>query len=430
MTSSKKFFTALGLITFAVFFQGCGNALSLLGSQNALQNPTNGVSLAAVTGPNVMALTVNGANCAAGSYANKPCVSVTICAPGDTTNCQTVNDILLDTGSYGLRVFKSAMNTTLSNALAASPVQISSNTVAECVNFGDGTSDWGPVENATLLLGSEPAVNVPVHVIDSTFTGQAAKCSGADASPAAAGFNGILGVGLLVQDCPDCVSSPSNGMYFACGVSTCTGSEVPLAKQVTNPIALIPVDPAVDPTNSSGLADNNGVIIMLPLIGLGGVADADGYVVFGIGTRTNNAPSGVNTYTANTGNRITTNFTNQSGIESFLDTGSNGLFFPEGSSGLVTCTSETWYCPGSTVSLTATNVSSSGTLTGTIPFSIGNTNALDSTANSVFIELGANSTVGNQSVFDWGLPFFLGRNVYVGFTGKSSSLGMGPYWSY
>ena len=425
MTSSKKFFTALGLITLAVFFQGCGNALSLLSGQNTLQSPTNGVSLAAVTGPNVMSLTVNGANCAAGSYANKPCVSVTICASGDTSNCQTVNDILLDTGSYGLRVFKSAMNTTLSNALALSPVQISSNTVAECVAFGDGTSDWGPVENATLLLGTEPAINVPIHVIDSTFTGQAAKCSGADANPTAAGFNGILGVGLLVQDCPDCVSSPSNGMYFACGGSTCTGSDVPLAKQVTNPIALIPADPT-----NSGKADNNGVIIMLPLINLGGVADADGYVVFGIGTRSNNTPSAVNTYTADTNNRITTNFTNQSGIESFLDTGSNGLFFPEGTSGLVTCSSETWYCPGSTVSLTATNISHTGLLSGTIPFSIGNTNALDSTANSVFIELGANSTVGGSSVFDWGLPFFLGRNVYVGFSGKTSTLGTGPYWSY
>ena len=429
MTLNKKFLVVCGLFISAVFFQGCGDALGILtGSAGTLQGPTNGVSLGVVTGPNVMALTVNGGNCAGGSYANKPCVNVTVCAPGDTSNCQTISDILLDTGSYGLRVFKSAMNTTLSNAILASPVLVTTNTVAECVQFGDGTSDWGSVDNATLLLGSEPAVNAPIQVIDKSFTGQAVNCSGADASPAVAGFNGIMGVGLFVQDCGATCAGGTSGLYYACNTTggTCSGSAVPLAKQVTNPIALIPADPT-----NGGQADNNGVIVRLPLVGLGGVNNADGYIIFGIGTRSNNTPSAVNTYTADpSSGRFSSNFAGRNGLTSFLDSGSNGLFFPPGSSGLVSCSSSSWYCPAATTSLTATNISHSGAISGTIPFSVGNTDALDGTANSVFIELGANSTVGGSSVFDWGLPFFLGRNVYVGFSGKTSTLGTGPYWSY
>ncbi len=58
-----------------------------------------------ITAANVMPVTVDGALCSPGSYLNKACVSVTVCNP-DLSVCQTVNDILLDTGSYGLRVFQ------------------------------------------------------------------------------------------------------------------------------------------------------------------------------------------------------------------------------------------------------------------------------------------------------------------------------------
>src|ERR1700735_4765928 len=49
---------------------------------------------------------------------NAPFVSVTLCAPGSTTNCQTIDHVLVDTGSVGLRVLQSVLTPSL---LAAMP---------------------------------------------------------------------------------------------------------------------------------------------------------------------------------------------------------------------------------------------------------------------------------------------------------------------
>jgi hypothetical protein len=49
-----------------------------------------------------------------------------------------------------------------------------------------------------------------------------------------------------------------------------------------------------------------------------------------------------------------------------------------------------------------------------------------SSSNNVFDDIG-----GEQpNMFYWGLPFFLGRDVFLGFEGSQSSLGIGPYWAY
>jgi hypothetical protein len=32
--------------------------------------------------------------------------------------------------------------------------------------------------------------------------------------------------------------------------------------------------------------------------------------------------------------------------------------------------------------------------------------------------------------FDWGLPFFFGRNVFVAIQGQSTPGGTAPYWAY
>jgi hypothetical protein len=363
------------------------------------------------------AITVNGSLCSAATsagYVNKPCVSVTICAPGSTTNCQTINDILLDTGDYGLRIFKQALSVPLT------PVASGSGTLGECVTYAAG-SVWGSVQMASVVLGGEPAVQVPILVADSTFANGQAVCTGIYTSPSDAGFNGTLGLGPFPQDCgEECASSPA-GPYYSCTGSTCTVVAVPLQDQVQNPVSLLP-------------ADNNGVVVELPPVPQNGAASVNGTLVFGIGTQSNNTPSpGVAAYGANQAVFTTafegTTYTD----ESFVDSGSNALFFPTPSS-LTVCSSSSagsgWLCASpSPQDFSATTTGASGSPTGTVPFQIVDATTLFQTTNNVFSTLGGPWT-STPLNFDWGLPFFFGRNVYIGIDGTRSSLGTGPYWGY
>jgi hypothetical protein len=364
---------------------------------------------AATSGNNVLTLTVNGSNCS-NSYPNKPCVSVTVCSHG-TSTCQIINDILLDTGSSGLRIFKSLLTTVPLNQVISG-----SGSLAECIQYVDGSADWGPVKTADVILGNEPAVTVPIQVIDSTFgtTSQIISklCGSPETNPATTGFNGILGVSLFAEDCGStCTTNANVGMYYVCSGSTCTSTTAPLADQVQNPVALLPVD-------------NNGVILQLPSISLGGTSSVNGSLVLGIGTQSNNLPSGVTKYAASSIGEFITTF-NDKTYSSFIDSGSNGLFFDASTaSSLTNCSG--WFCPSSTTSLSATNKGYTGLPSGAVSFQIGNAFTLFNSSNNVFVELGGSF----PNNFDWGLPFFLGRSVYVGIEGKTSSLGTGPYWAY
>ena len=391
----------------------------------ALSGNISGTTTLTVTAPsapgaNVVPITVNGSQCVTRSFAyvNKPCVSVTICSPG-TSTCQTINDILLDTGSYGLRILSQALTVPLTQVASGS------GQLAECVDFGDGASEWGLVEMASVILGTEPAVQIPIHVVNYSFGGTPpsncnSRNSTPDTSPSEAGFNGILGVGLFAQDCGSlCTTSTSPGNYYSCNGTTCTGTTAPMANQVINPVAALP-------------GDNNGVLVQIQSVALGGVPSVNGNLILGIGTQTNNQPAtAVTEYPADpTYGQFTTTFNGQTYSDScFIDSGSNGLFFEAPRSLITQCSSSSsgsgYFCETPTTQFSATNSGYLGSPTGTVNFEIGNATTLFNTSNNVFIELGANS-----SDFDWGLPFFFGRNVYVGIEGKSSSLGAGPFWAY
>ncbi len=366
---------------------------------------------------NVVPITVNGSLCSPSTssfYFNKPCVSVKVCVPS-TTICDTVDDILLDTGSFGLRVFKSALPNTFSSL---APITAGSGQLAECVTFGDGSTEWGPVQLADVVLGDETAPQVPIHVIDPTF-GTAQNCGTPDQSPSAAGFNGILGVGVFGEDCGlTCQNAANNGLYYSCKGPVCTGTAVVLTNQVRNPVASLPPP------------YNNGVIVELPSTSLNGEPSANGSLVLGIGTQSNNMPpSGVVTYKTDEFGEIRTVF-NGTNYNSIIDTGSNGIFFTSPSASMIPSCSQPnseWFCPASITTLSAVNSDASGSTSGQVLFQIGNFTALSSTSgNNVFSDIGA----ALPNMFDWGLPFYLGKSVYVGIEGQASSLGTGHYFAY
>src|SRR5437867_11483705 len=88
---------------------GCGGGSSPTGgsspsggsSPNGGSSPSGGRPSASITGPNTQPITVNTTFAAA--VINTLLTSVTLCVPG-TTTCQTIPDILVDTGSSGVRI--------------------------------------------------------------------------------------------------------------------------------------------------------------------------------------------------------------------------------------------------------------------------------------------------------------------------------------
>ena len=350
---------------------------------------------------------------------NRPMVSVTICAPGSNaaSSCSTIDNVLLDTGSYGLRLYASVVPSTTLSTLTTQTQSSTSDTIAECAIFGSGYT-WGTVRRADIKMSSEIAENVPIHIMtDSSLTESAptdCQVSTALSTPALLGANGILGVGVRPQDCgSSCVSGSQSAAYYACDSSTCTATTEALASQVGNPVQYF-------------TTDNNGVIVEISQVADTGASTVSGTLVFGIDTETNNVLSGTSAtvFTTDAYGDVTATFNGTTYTDNaFFDTGSNGLFFADSG---ISQNSSTWYTPSSTLGLSAT-VTGSNSSSASIGFNIANATTLFATGNYAFNDLGAYLS----GSFDFGLPFFYGRHVYFGITGTSSSGGgSGPYVSY
>lgn len=354
--------------------------------------------------------------------ANMLMTSVTICAPG-TSNCQTIPNVQVDTGSHGLRLFASSVTipiTRISSGLGK---------LAECAAFGSGLT-WGSVAQFDVRLGGETAPGTPVQLIgDSTVGSAPSLCTqtGLDSivTTAELGANGILGVGLKPNDCGSaCATSTSNtpSIYINCISSPflCnTQTTVPLNQQVSNPVALF-------------ANDNNGVVLQLPALSATGAASVSGVMTFGIGTQANNSLGTAQVYSLSPANaeyplQLQTTYNGIAYNNSFIDSGSNGLFFPNSS--IAQCKSgdyASWYCPSAPLAQSATIQGANGKRAA-VGFSIGNADTLVRVNGSLALnDIGAPL----DGTFDWGLPFFYGRTVFTAISGRQAGSSSGPYFAF
>ena len=399
-------------VSLLLVLSACGGGEEVPGSSAIAET---GASTTSTTDTDAPALAANEVRITVdrgtdGSAVNSPFVDVTVCAPGGA-QCTTIDHVLLDTGSYGLRIAAGALGSQLSALPAVRAPD--GNVLAECAGFVSGFA-WGSVRTAEVRMASETARGVPVHVMNDPARAYADvpdDCS--DTGPdlaEALGVNGILGVGFQKQDCGrDCVSSTAPAMYFSCTDTTCASTAVPLASQVTNPVALFPVH-------------NNGVAIRLPAVPPGGVESLAGTLAFGIGTASNNRIADEQVFTADEQGNFATTYRGRT-RSGFLDSGSNGIFFRDRS--IPSCTSG-FFCPSGTLSLSASIQGSDGRASRSIDFTVESAAALPDTV--VAAHLGGD--LGSGAFFDWGLPFFFGRTVFVAFRDAATPDGTGPYWAF
>jgi hypothetical protein len=366
---------------------------------------------------NVALVFIDSGPAGANNIINVPFVSVTLCRPG-TSTCQTIDHVMVDTGSYGLRIIAPGI---LDPALALPAVTgPAGNPAGACAKFVSGFL-WGSVHRADVKIAGETAPSLPVQQVSDTdpaFTRIPTGCSNTGAnlgSVAALGANGILGVGLFIHDCgAACTTQVIAGTYYECTASGCAGAVMPLANQVANPVAAF-------------ASDNNGVVLAMPSVPAGGATTLTGALIFGIDTQSNNNVGSATVYAANSSGNFTTTYKGASLTSSFLDSGSNGLFFSDAT--IPRCSVSTgFYCPAATLSLSAVNTSAGGGASGTVNFTVVNLQALDPSVRAASV--GGSIGRSNSRTFDWGMPFFFGHTVFVAIDGASTLHGTGPYWAY
>ncbi|WP_343732343.1 DUF3443 domain-containing protein [Duganella sp.] len=398
--------TEAGTFTYSMTCSGAGGAASGSAALSVTAALSNSTAIVVDSGPSGVSGVIN-----------VPYVSVTVCRPG-TSTCQTIDHVLLDTGSYGLRLLASQLNSTLALPAVSTP---SGDDAGECGKFISGYT-WGAVRQADVRIADEVAAGISIQVIGdsgASYTSTPSTCSSAGSnigSLSALGAKGILGVGMFRQDCgSSCVNTAVSGVYYACASGSCAPSTMPLARQISNPVAAF-------------ATNNNGLLITMPAVGTAGLTAVNGTLIFGVNTQSNNTIGSETIYQANSSGDFTTTYKGKAYSASFIDSGSNGYFFPDSS--IRQCSGGDFYCPASTLSLSATNTAADGSASGTINFNVVNLVSLASTINAAQVGGTVGSSTSSGNYFDWGMPFFYGRRVFVVMEDASAAGKAGPYWAY
>src|SRR5579872_3270113 len=156
MWPTLRWIAPLAALVLAACGGGGGTAAATSGSA-----ASSGSHNYSAGGANVVSLVVGPGPTSQTSF-NIPTTSVKVCVHG-TTTCTTISNVLVDTGSPGLRLMASALGS------FSLPHQLDQGTggnfIVECLPFADGFT-WGPVATADVTVGGETASNIPVNILD------------------------------------------------------------------------------------------------------------------------------------------------------------------------------------------------------------------------------------------------------------------------
>ncbi len=204
-------------------------------------------------------------------HRNTPLVDVTVC--NTRGKCKTVPNVMVDTGTTGLRLFRGAVAD-----LDLEPVKDRSGN--PITNWGSASYSelWGPLHRAKVRLGKVTTETaIPVQLFDLPKDGEALPQGYARVDNRKATsfrFNGVLGIGPQRHHAAGYLVGVSDSWYSR-APSRWVAQKVDRSQQLANPIAHFPAP------------YNNGSVITLPEVDLNsGAARVRGWLGLGIGEPT------------------------------------------------------------------------------------------------------------------------------------------------
>ena len=416
--------TSVTVLVAACFLCACG------GGGGSSSSTTTPVSPPTSSSGNVATIVVDSGPSGLGYVSdNVAFVTITVCAPGSTSVCQTIDHILVDTGSVGVRIQAAALSSALLTGLPSQTDSLS-RPVGECLQF-NSSYVWGSIRKADLQIAGEQSSAIPIQVIgDPGFAGVPSACASSGGTQqntvASFGANGIIGISAFTDDCGSvCSNGPTSSAgypYYAC-----TGSSSASCVKIAQGASASAPNQQVPNPVSTFQFDNNGTIITLPSVSSSGQASVAGTLTFGIGTQSNNALGSAQILPlSTTTGYITTVLNGVTANVSYIDSGTSVYSFRDTLITSCVVGHYTFFCPSAPQTLSASLRGTSGP-SATVTFTVANAAAMDYNL-SVLPQLAMPKLLSSD--FAWGLPFFYGRSVYTAISGASTPQGNGPYVAF
>lgn len=329
---------------------------------------------------------------------NRLVVSLTVCEPG-SRRCATIDDVMVDTGSTGLRLEASAVPSWLRLPPFLGPDH---QPLAECLHFVHDDA-WGLLYRADVHMGGLTAAGLPLQIIADGDDPQPASCPRSTVRPTS---NGTLGLSPDPTDCRGaCRQSPSHPGVYTCGDGDCVPiqGEVEPAYRLPNPVSALP-------------RHDNGAVFDLPASPSGGTAEIVGTLTFGVGTSDNNRLGASHVLRIDKNGHFTTVHDGLDFPESYIDSGTETYVLADGH--LPRCEGLAWaYCADPERQLEAAMIGADGARL-PMRLAVGDYRALRGRQVGASGGLAVAADPASPA-FVWGAPFFLGKRISIVLDGKA-----------